>query len=178
MQESQKSDTINPSAIKITQAELDSQLKPAEDLELVAATMTKVLIDPNSFGGIAIIDCDGHEYPFPLTSADATRLVFVQAGAAASAHIQTVHQVLMRVMEDRGLRLASVVIEAKSGDIIYSRLRWTDEKGRALFNTMSPSDALILCSLSEDCTLHIVKRVLQELDPFEDWNSEDEYIDG
>jgi hypothetical protein len=163
-------------SVSVKKSKLEAALKPVDELECAPMSVSIILVDPNASGGVAIVECEGSEYALPLVGHEASSLAFVQSGCAQYAHIPTVHQTLARQNEDRGFKLACLTLEAKEGDILYMRLKWTNaERGLSFYHVMTVGGGLIMRALSEDVELKIVRRVLDALDPMDDWHAEDDH---
>lgn len=134
--------------------------------KLHECAINSILFESNENYLVAIL-CDGKEYGISLIGYDGSILTFVDAGCANNAHINTIHQILLRFKRDCGFNLKSVIIEAKYGDVIYCRLNWFHkEKNKDIFNVVSIGDGLILHTLTK-CPMYITEFVLNQFETFD-----------
>ena len=135
-----------------------------EIFKLIACEVNQIVLE-NQNDYIVGLTTENKEVGIPLNGYDGTLLTFADSGCAEYAHINTIHQLLLKFKKDCGFELSRVIIEAKYGDIVYCRLHWV-HKNKSIFNVSSIGDALILHSLSQ-CPLFIVENVLNQFEPFD-----------
>jgi hypothetical protein len=138
--------------------------KTTELFELLPCEMNQIVLE-NQNDYIVGILAEEKEVGIILSGYDGSILTFVDSGCADHAHINTVHQLLIKFKQSCGFKLSRSIIEAKYGDVIYCRLHWKNEKGD-IYNVCSIGDALILHSLT-GCDLFISKNVFDQFEPFD-----------
>jgi hypothetical protein len=138
--------------------------KNTECFELIECELSKIIFENQSDYVVGLI-IDDKEIGLTLNSYDGTILTFVDSGCANNPHINTIHQVLLKFMENTGFTLSRVLIEAKYGDIIYCRLHWAHKK-QDIYNVVALGDALILHSLTSS-PLFISRFVLDQCEDFD-----------
>ena len=126
--------------------------------------MDRIFIDEQQ-EYIVGLDINNTIYAVKLNPYEGTILTFVDSGCFGSAHIHTIHQVLLKFNKNIGYTLSRVIIEAKYGDVFYCRLHWaSDREGvKDIYNIIGLGDALILASISE-ADIAITDFVLQQLE--------------
>jgi hypothetical protein len=77
----------------------------------------------------------------------------------------------LETMELIKFDLLEVVIEAKIGDMTYSRLKWRDHKHRIIYKFMSAGDGLVLGSMVE-ADFKITKKAFEDMDDFSNFEQE------
>ena len=140
--------------------------KITELFELLPCELNQIVFEGQNDYIVGVIVEDTNEIGITLTGYDGSILTFVDSGCAENAHINTIHQILLKFKENLGFFLKRVIIEAKYGDVIYCRLHWRSESGKDFYNICSIGDALILHRLTL-CELFIVKNVFEQFEPFD-----------
>ena len=132
--------------------------------ELIECFLNKIIFE-NQADYIVSIVANEVEYGLSLNSNDGTLLTFADSGCAENPHINIIHQVFLKFMDQFGFDLERVIIEAKYGDVIYCRLHWHHEK-KDIYNVIGIGDALILQSLTQ-APMFISKFVLDQFETFD-----------
>lgn len=132
--------------------------------ELLPCEISKIIFENQSDYVVGLL-VEENEVGLTLNSYDGTILTFVDSGCAQNPHINTIHQVLLKFMENTGFSLKKAIIEAKYGDIIYCRLHWGHPK-QDIYNVVALGDALILHALTQ-CELLISRFVCSQCEPFD-----------
>jgi bifunctional DNase/RNase len=135
-----------------------------ELFELIECELTQIVFENNT-DYIVAIHAKEEEWGIPLNSYDGTILTFVDTGCAEFAHINTIHQLYMKLKKECKFELERVIIEAKYGDVFYCRLHWKN-KDNNIYNTCGIGDALILHRLNLS-PMFITKNVLAQLEKFD-----------
>lgn len=136
-----------------------------EIFELVPCDITSVVVE-NNRDYVVGIEAEDEEYGLSLASYEGALLTFVDSGCADHAHINILHQILLKFKKSAGFFLDRVIIEAKYGDVFYCRLHWGSDSGKDIYNICSLGDALILYRLAL-CDLYIARSVLIQLEKFD-----------
>lgn len=139
--------------------------------ELIPCNISKIIFE-NNRDYIVGIEVEDKEYGLALNSYDGPILTFVDSGCATNPHINTIHQVFLKFLNNMGFTLSTIIIEAKYGDVAYCRLKW-DHDQQPIFHVVSLGDALILHGLSQ-APLFISKFVISTLENFDS----DAYFDS
>lgn len=148
-----------------------NDLQEAEELELLSLTLETVI--PNSSkGSLVILSADEKAIALPLSSHEGTMLAFAHEGLASSAHIKTLPQMYIQLLDDIGAKIEAVALESKVGDVIYASIKLTDRKNRRFWALCSPGDGIVLSVLAQ-CPLYAVRAVWDELPPIDEWATED-----
>jgi hypothetical protein len=132
--------------------------------QLIPCALNLIVVETDRDYIVSII-ADTIEYGIPLIGYDGTLLTFVDSKCSENAHINTIHQILLKFKESSGFTLKRIIIEAKFGDVIYCRLHWGHEI-KDIYNIVGVGDALILYILS-GCELFISKFVLDQFERFD-----------
>jgi Domain of unknown function (DUF151) len=135
-----------------------------ECFELIECHINKIIFENQSDYIVSILVNDD-EYGLTLNSNDGTLLTFCDSGCAENPHINIIHQVFLKFLEQSGFSLSRVIIEAKYGDVIYCRLHWANES-KDIYNIIGIGDALILQSLTQS-PMFISKFVLDQFEKFD-----------
>ena len=150
--------------------------KNTELFKLIPCFVNQIVFENHSDYIVGLL-VDGleDEIGIPLNNYDGSILTFVHSGCAEHAHINTIHQILLKFMENAGFDLEKVYIEAKYGDITYCRLKWT-KLDQSIYNIIGIGDALILHSLTA-CDMVITQNVLKQFEKFDSSGYLDTYED-
>jgi hypothetical protein len=150
--------------------------KNTELFKLIPCFVNQIVFENQSdyIVGLLVDDVED-EIGVPINNYDGSILTFVHSGCAENAHINTIHQILIKFMENAGFDLEKVFIEAKHGDITYCRLKWT-KNNNSIFNVVGIGDALILHSLTA-CDMVITQNVLKQFEKFDSSGYLDTYED-
>jgi bifunctional DNase/RNase len=120
-----------------------SKLNNIENLELVPVKLEHILISPDNHT-FALIVGDDKDIAIPLNSYEGSMLSFVFKGLHKNSHINTIHQLFVKFINDQNTKIESIYIESKVGDIIYASIHFVDNKHRRFYSISSLIDALIL----------------------------------
>lgn len=136
-----------------------------EIFELVPCDITQRIIENNTDYIIAI-ETEGEEYGISINGFEGALMTFADSGCALNAHINTVHQLFIKFAKNFDYELSSVIIEAKYGDVIYCRLKWSSSQGTDIYNICTGGDALVFYMLTL-CDLYVTRSVLNQLEKFD-----------
>jgi bifunctional DNase/RNase len=152
-----------------------SKLNDVDNLELIPIRLEHILISPDNHT-FALIAGDNKDIAIPLNSYEGSMLSFVFKGLHKSSHINTIHQLFYKFISDQNIKIESIYLESKVGDIIYASLHFVDSKHRRFYSICSLIDALIL-SLINKSQLYVVKNAWDKIDSFDDWQYDEFIID-
>lgn len=141
-------------------------LKSTTDYELYDMEFLKLAVDTQEAQAIAMFSCNNKTLGFELNSLEGTMFTFIKSGCFQNSHLKNIYQMYLETMELIKFDLLEVVIEAKTGDMTYSRLKWRDHKDRIIFKFMSAGDGLVLGSMVE-ADFKITKKAFEDMDDFE-----------
>ena len=150
------------------------RMKSSSELEIIPVHLSRVMINPNA-GGIAVLTADDKEVALALSSSEGTMISFVHRGLAENAHIHTLPQMYLRLLQDIGTTIESVTLESKVGDVIYASIKLVDRKHRRFWSICSYADGLLLAALSKS-PVGVVKALWDTLEDFDDWPYENHMI--
>jgi bifunctional DNase/RNase len=111
-----------------------------------------------------------------LNPFEASHLSFVHKGLQKNSHIQTLHQLYVKTLDQINSKIESVVIESKVGDVIYCSIKIVDKNHNRFFTIVSLADGLILSKIAES-PIHVVSNVWADMDPIDEWDYEDYILD-
>jgi bifunctional DNase/RNase len=134
-----------------------------------------MLIDTSGGGSYVLLSAEEKEIGVPLNSIEATMFIFIQSDCNSKPHINNIYSLYLKTLNELNMKIVSAIIEAKSGDMMYARLCLLDQKNRNFYCQCTVGDAIIFSELT-DAKLQIVRKVLDDLEPF-DMNYEDDDID-
>jgi hypothetical protein len=149
--------------------EMLKHLKPSSDLDLVDIEFYKITIDQNENQAVALFTSPDKIIGFDLNSVEGSMFTFVVSGCVDYTHVKTVYQLYLETMNMLKFQLEKVVIEARQGDMLYSRLHWLDHKNRKIFKYCSAGDGLVLGMLAKT-KIKVIKKTLQELEDFTEYD--------
>ena len=152
-----------------------SKLNSVDGLELIPVKLEHILISPDNHT-FALIAADDKDIAIPLNSYEGSMLSFVFKGLHKNAHINTIHQLFVKFINDQNTKIESIYLESKVGDIIYASIHFVDNKHRRFYSVCSLIDALIL-SLINKTQLYVVKNAWYKIDSFDDWQYDEFIID-
>ena len=136
-----------------------------EPFKLLECEIRQIIYEGVDGGYTVGIQVGDDEIGVVLNGYDGSLLTFADVGCAEKAHINTIHQILIRFKKDCGFDLSRILIEAKYGDVIYCRGHWVGEKSD-FYNVLSIGDALILQSLTK-CSMFITQNVYEQFEKFD-----------
>jgi hypothetical protein len=152
-----------------------SKLNSVDGLELIPVKLEHILISPDNHT-FALIAADDKDIAIPLNSYEGSMLSFVFKGLHKNSHINTIHQLFVKFINDQNTKIESIYLESKVGDIIYASIHFVDNKHRRFYSVCSLIDALIL-SLINKTQLYVVKNAWDKIDSFDDWQYDEFIID-
>jgi len=152
-----------------------SKLNNVENLELIPVKLEHILISPDNHT-YALISGDDKDIAIPLNSYEGSMLSFFFKGLHKSSHINTIHQILVKFINDQDTKIESIYLESKVGDIIYASLHFVDNKHRRFYSICSLIDALILALINKT-QIYVVKQAWDKIDSFDDWQYDEFIID-
>ena len=125
----------------------------------------------------AIFEVEGKKALLEVNSYEASMLSFVYKGLHLNSHIQTIHQIFIKYIQQNKSEVEEVVVESKVGDVIYCTAKVVDRNLNRTFTVLSLIDGLIL-SLITEAPIYIIKNVWEQMEEFdEDWDYEDFIVD-
>ena len=151
-------------------------LKSTSDYELYDMEFVKLAVDTQEGQAIGVFNCKDKVLGFELNALEGTMFTFIKSGCFQNSHLKNIYQMYLETMELIKFDLLEVVIEAKTGDMTYSRLKWRDHKGRIIYKFMSAGDGLVLGSMVES-EFKITKKAFEEMDDFSNFDEEFEEYD-
>ena len=146
-------------------------LKSTSDFELYDMEFLKLAVDTQEAQAIAMFSCNNKILGFELNSLEGTMFTFIKSGCFQNSHLKNIYQMYLETMELIKFDLLEVVIEAKTGDMTYSRLKWRDHKHRIIYKFMSAGDGLVLGSMVE-ADFKITKKAFEDMDDFSNFEQE------
>ena len=152
-----------------------TKLNNIDNLELIPVKLEHILISPDNHT-FALIAADDKDIAIPLNSYEGSMLSFVFKGLHKNSHINTIHQLFVKFINDQNTKIESIYLESKVGDIIYASIHFVDNKHRRYYSVCSLIDALIL-SLINKTQLYVVKNAWEKIDSFDDWQYDEFIID-
>ena len=152
-----------------------AKLNNIDNLELIPVKLEHILISPDNHT-FALIAADDKDIAVPLNSYEGSMLSFVFKGLHKNSHINTIHQLFVKFINDQNTKIESIYLESKVGDIIYASIHFVDNKHRRYYSVCSLIDALIL-SLINKTQLYVVKNAWEKIDSFDDWQYDEFIID-
>jgi bifunctional DNase/RNase len=152
-----------------------TKLNNVDSLELIPVKLEHILISPDNHT-FALIAADDKDIAIPLNSYEGSMLSFVFKGLHKNSHINTIHQLFVKFINDQNTKIESIYLESKVGDIIYASIHFVDNKHRRYYSVCSLIDALIL-SLINKTQLYVVKNAWDKIDSFDDWQYDEFIID-
>ena len=148
--------------------------RAASDLEIIPLELSRVMVNPSS-GSIAVVQSDDKEVAFPLSVSDGTIMSFIHRGLSDRAHIQTIHQMYIKLLKSLEMNIESVIFESKVGDIGYASVCIVNKTHTRIWHICSYADGIILASLAQ-CSLGAVKTLWESFDDFNDWPYENHMV--
>lgn len=152
-------------------SEVLRNLKSINDFELFELEFVKVAVDQQENQAIVLMVANNKVVGFDLNSIEGTMFSFVKSGCFENPHIKNIYQLYIETMNIVKFELDKIVVEAKSGDMIYSRIYWKDNKDRVISQLCSVGDSLVL---SEMCNIpaFVTKYALEQLDDYSNFHEE------
>lgn len=152
-----------------------SGLDDSMDLELLPVEIDHIVVNPDKRVYVVLTD-EERQNGVELNSFEASHLSFVHKGLHKNSHIQTLHQLYVKTLDQINSKIESVVIESKVGDVIYCSIKIVDKNHNRFFTIVSLADGLILSKISES-PIHVVSNVWTDMDPIDEWDYEDYILD-
>ncbi len=146
-------------------------LKSTADYELYDMEFVKLAVDTQEAQAIALFSCNNKTLGFEFNAVEGTMFTFVKSGCFENTHIKNIYQMYLETMDLIKFDLLQIVIEAKVGDMVYSRLKWSDHKDRVIYKFMSAGDGLVLGSMKE-AEFKITKKAFEEMEDFSNFEQE------
>ena len=131
----------------------------------------KVAVDQAESQVIVLLTANGKNIGIDMNAIEGTMYTFIKSGCFENAHVKNVYQMYVETMSIVKFVLQEVVIEGKSGDMVYSRIKWVDHKDRVIYQLCSAGDGLVLSALTES-GLKITKKALDDLDDYGDFEDQ------
>ena len=156
---------------KIDLSEIDNSL----DLELLPVEIDHIVVNPDKRVYVVLANED-RQNGVELNPFEASHLSFVHKGLHKNSHIQTMHQLYVKTLEQIKTKIESVVIESKVGDVIYCSLKMVDSSHNRFFTIVSLADGLILSKIAES-PIQVIGNVWDDMDPIDEWDYEDYILD-
>ena len=152
-----------------------SGLDDSMDLELLTVEIDHIVINPDRTVYVVLTD-EERKNGVELNPFEASHLSFVHKGLHKNSHIQTLHQLYVKTLEQIDSKIESVVIESKVGDVIYCSIKIVDRNHNRIFTIVSLADGLILSKIAES-PIHVISKVWTDMDPIDEWDYEDFILD-
>ena len=157
-------------------SEILRHLKSTSDFELIELEFLKVAVDQQEGQAIVLMSGNNKSIGFDLNSIEGTIFSFVKSGCSLNSHIKNIYQMYLETMSMIKFKLDTVVIESKSGDMVYSRLKWKDHKDRTITQLCSVGDGLVLSTIC-DVPIYITNKALDDMDDYSHFHEEFEIQD-
>lgn len=161
---------------KTTKEKFEAQLRPIDELETVPIKFVKVLLAPDGEEALLLLESEGGQYVFPMSRLEASSVVYHANGFGERSHIPNIFMVYAATMKAFRLTLMSVTLESKAGDATYARLVWQDAEHKKVTQVTSVGDAVNMAIITKT-PMRIVKTMLSQLCPIDDWPYYDEIDD-
>jgi bifunctional DNase/RNase len=152
-----------------------SGLDDSMDLELLTVEIDHIVINPDRTVYVVLTD-EERKNGIELNPFEASHLSFVHKGLHKNSHIQTLHQLYVKTLEQIDSKIESVVIESKVGDVIYCSIKIVDKNHNRFFTIVSLADGLILSKIAES-PIHVISKVWTDMDQIDEWDYEDFILD-
>jgi bifunctional DNase/RNase len=152
-----------------------SSIRDDYDYNNIPIEIDHIVVNPDK--RVYVILTDGERQAgLEITSFEASMLSFVHKELHKNSHINTIHQLFVKFINDQNTKIESIYLESKVGDIIYASIHFVDNKHRRYYSVCSLIDALIL-SLINKTQLYVVKNAWEKIDSFDDWQYDEFIID-
>ena len=152
-----------------------SEVYDSLNLELLPVEIDHIVVNPDKRVYVVLANED-RQNGVELNPFEASHLSFVHKGLHKNSHIQTMHQLYVKTLEQIKTKIESVVIESKVGDVIYCSLKMVDSNHNRFFTIVSLADGLILSKIAES-PIHVIENVWDDMDPIDEWDYEDYILD-
>lgn len=146
-------------------------LKSTADYELYDLEFQKVAVDQAENQVIVLCSANNKTIGIDMNAIEGTMYTFIKSGCFENSHVKNIYQMYVETMTMVKFDLQEVVIEGKSGDMVYSRIKWVDHKDRVIYQLCSAGDGLVLSALTES-DLKITKKALDDLDDYGDFEEQ------
>jgi bifunctional DNase/RNase len=156
---------------KIDLSEVDDSL----NLELLPVEIDHIVVNPDKRVYVVLANED-RQNGVELNPFEASHLSFVHKGLHKNSHIQTMHQLYVKTLDQIKTKIENVVIESKVGDVIYCSIKLVDSNYNRFFTIVSLADGLILAKIAES-PIHVIGNVWEDMDPIDEWDYEDYILD-
>lgn len=153
-----------------------SQIRDDLSIKLIDIKLEHIVINADKRVYAVMIDNDERKNAIELNAYEGSMLSFVHKGLFKNSHINTIHQLFLKFLENNETFVKEIVIESKIGDIIYCSIKFQDKNLNEFFSVVTLSDALILHRLS-NCKFFAIENVWEEMDELDDWDYEDYIVD-
>jgi bifunctional DNase/RNase len=145
------------------------------NLELVRVEIDHIVSNPDK--RVYVILTDGNRQSgAELNPYEASILSFVHKGLHKNSHIQTMHQLFVKTLQQVKSSIENVVIESKVGDVTYCSLKIVDTNHNRYFTIVSLADGLILAEITNS-PIFAIANVWDDLDSIDEWDYEDYIVD-
>lgn len=146
-----------------------------DQYSLIRLDIDHIVMNPDK--RVYVILTDGEKQAgVELNSFEASMLAFVHKGFHKNAHIHTIHQILVKFLNQIDTKIESVNIESKVGDVIYSTIKTVDVNHHRSFAISSLTDSLIVALIS-DAPIFCLSNVWQNMDVIDEWDYQDFIFD-
>lgn len=152
-----------------------SDLDQSSNFELLPVEIDHIVVNPDKRVYVVLVNED-RQNGVELNPFEASHLSFVHKGLHKNSHIQTMHQLYVKTLEQIRTKIENVVIESKVGDVIYCSVKLVDINHNRFFTIVSLADGLILSKIAES-PIQVVGNVWDDMDPIDEWDYEDYILD-
>lgn len=153
-----------------------SELDQDINFEKIKIKIHQIVVNPDNRVFVILIDENERQAGLELNSYEASMLSFVHQGFHKYSHINTIHQLYVKFLENMKTKIEEIDVESKVDDIIYCTLRFVDKNYNRAYAVVSIADALILSRIN-DCPLYVIKNTWEDFDMIDDWDYEDFIVD-
>lgn len=148
-----------------------NNLQQGDNYELLHIDIESLAINAENRSFI-VLSCQDLQTAIEVNSYEASMLSFVMKEYHKNSHIQTIHQVLLRLCNFYNSKVEEITIESKVGDLIYCSVKFVDKNLNNYFTIVSLCDGIILSILSQ-IDLKIIRGVWDNMDYIdEEWDFE------
>lgn len=150
-----------------------SSIRDDHDYNNISIEIDHIVVNPDK--RVYVILTDGERQAgLEITNFEASMLSFVHKELHKNSHINTIHQLFVKLLHQIHTKVESVCIESKVGDVVYASMKTVDEKHNRAFSITSLVDGLILACI-ENAPIFAVNNVWKHMDEIDEWDYE-EYI--
>ena len=151
----------------------NSSIRDDYDYNNIPIDIDHIVVNPDKRVYVVLTDGE-RQAGLELTNFEASLLSFVHKELHKNSHINTIHQLFIKLLTQIHTKIESVCIESKVGDVIYASLKTVDEKHNRACTITSLSDGLILACIA-NAPIYAVNNVWKNMDHIDEWDYE-EYI--